>query len=451
MKYVKINYVTPAPYNPRSITPEKVEKLQHSIKYVGFGKPVILTGDGTIIAGHQRVNAAKNISITEIPVFQLPTVTKYEEIRFNQIHNSSDTDFEGGEVWVAPSEAEGFREVQPEDIHIKGVARGAQMRSEISKLFLKFGPFSSAIATQSGEVLSGLNYAVAMKQHKAPLLVFYIPDEKRDQAMGYLREEYGEFNYGNLPKNTYIQTFAQKFRLRKGSHDKSTLYETVVKPTLRKDQRALDFGCGQADYVLVLKKLGYDIDGLEFYYRKGNGIDIATVHGMIKYTLRRVSERRYDAVICDSVLNSVDSLQAEHDVLNVCNAFGEIGSKLYISGRQVEFINSLARHKKTRTITHRNVEFLDKHGFSALFRKGEWFYQKFHSKADAIQLVERYGYKVDRLQDNHSAWAIEATKIADMPKADVLASIRREYELPLPGGQTIGCGDLAVKTFERIL
>lgn len=451
MKYVEINYVKPAPYNPRSITPEKVEKLQQSIQYVGFGKPVIVAGDGMIIAGHQRVNAAKNINVTQIPVFQLPTVTKYEEIRFNQIHNSADTDFEGSEVRVAPSDHEGFQTVAADDIEVKGKPPGAQMRSEISKLFLKFGQFSSSIATQSGEVLSGLNYAVAMKQHKSPLLVFYIADEKREQALHYLRDEYGEFNYNHLPKNTYIQTFAQKFRLRKGSHDKSSLYETLVKKELQKNERALDFGCGQGDYVMVLKKLGYDIDGLEFYFRKGNGIDLPMVHAMINYTLTRVQERRYDVVICDSVLNSVDSLQAENDVMNLCNVFGSIGSRLYISGRSTEFINSLARHKTVSTIMHRNVEFLDKHGFSALFRKGEWFYQKFHTRQDAANLVEKYGYRVDNLVNNGSAWSIQATKLEDVPKEEALASIRREYNLPLPGGKTIGYGDIAATTFDKIL
>ena len=94
----------------------------------------------------------------------------------------------------------------------------------------------------------------------------------------------------------------------------------------------------------------------------------------------------FDAVVCDSVLNSVDSLQAETDVLDCLLSLCKPGGMIFVSGRRSERIASVLRHRKARDPDMRYVEFLDDDGFSAIYRRGLWTFQKFYSFDEAQAL-----------------------------------------------------------------
>lgn len=73
-KTLKIADLKPAKYNPRKIAEWELKKLAHSIEVFGFVDPVIVNKDMTIIGGHQRVKAAEQLGMTEVPcvVVDLP-------------------------------------------------------------------------------------------------------------------------------------------------------------------------------------------------------------------------------------------------------------------------------------------------------------------------------------------------------------------------------------------
>ena len=68
---LKIAALKPAKYNPRKITDWELRKLMRSIESFGFVEPVVVNKDGTIIGGHQRIEAAKNLGMEEVPVVQV--------------------------------------------------------------------------------------------------------------------------------------------------------------------------------------------------------------------------------------------------------------------------------------------------------------------------------------------------------------------------------------------
>tara|TARA_R110002051_G_scaffold284383_3_gene346526 strand:- start:624 stop:1781 length:1158 start_codon:yes stop_codon:yes gene_type:complete len=74
---MKINFVDPetlksAAYNPRQITREELNKLIKSIKQFGFVDPALVRKhDNMIVGGHQRVKAALELGLKEIPVVYL--------------------------------------------------------------------------------------------------------------------------------------------------------------------------------------------------------------------------------------------------------------------------------------------------------------------------------------------------------------------------------------------
>jgi hypothetical protein len=67
--YVLVSLLKPAPYNPRKISPEEMDKLKLSLNTYGFVDPAIVQrSTGIIIGGHQRVEAARQLGWTEVPV-----------------------------------------------------------------------------------------------------------------------------------------------------------------------------------------------------------------------------------------------------------------------------------------------------------------------------------------------------------------------------------------------
>ncbi len=63
-----LEWLKPYPQNARTHSPEQVEQLRGSLKAYGWTIPALAREDGTIIAGHGRVEAGKLEGMTEVPV-----------------------------------------------------------------------------------------------------------------------------------------------------------------------------------------------------------------------------------------------------------------------------------------------------------------------------------------------------------------------------------------------
>ncbi len=450
----------PASYNPRRITPDALESLQKSITAVGFAKPIICMPDGLIIAGHQRTKAATSLNINTVPAYILQDVKEADQIRFNQLHNGTDMDDIDQPVYVNPSPTAGYEMVEPENIDGNMRSKGANIRAQMCKLIGLYGPWGASVATHSGLVVASPHYALCCKILNIPCRVYRVDDDKADIARGWMTKQYGEFSYDHLPRNTYLQTFAQPMRLRgdsttPGGNGQSLLYIDVALPHIKKTDRILDFGCGQADYVKFLKKLGYHIWGIEFFHRKGNRIDRSKVHKMIDEALYEFQRRGpFDVIVCDSVVNSVDTKQAEDDILTCLNAFAKPGARIFYSGRTREgviggFDATKAACKKT---TPRGVEFLDEDGTSGFFRKGAWFFQKFHNREQAVAMGNFFGdFPVySNIRSNEKSWQCKCLKKLQLPDEQVQGSLAREFNLSWPDGQTVGKDREALAAWEAV-
>ena len=67
MQLVPIAKLVPYVNNARTHSPEQINKLRSSLREFGFINPVIIDRDFGVIAGHGRILAAKEESITEVP------------------------------------------------------------------------------------------------------------------------------------------------------------------------------------------------------------------------------------------------------------------------------------------------------------------------------------------------------------------------------------------------
>jgi len=65
--------------NSRTHSEAQVDKIAASIKEFGFTNPVLIDGDGQIIAGHGRVMAARKLKLSEVPCIRLIHLTETQK------------------------------------------------------------------------------------------------------------------------------------------------------------------------------------------------------------------------------------------------------------------------------------------------------------------------------------------------------------------------------------
>ncbi len=380
------------------------------------------------------------MGIEHAPAYVLGDVGPSEEIRFNQLHNASDVEVSPIAVSVPSGRPGEWTPIPAVAVSISGPSIDGPRRNEILRLLSRHGEWSAAIADESGRVVVGHLYASACKVVGRPLMVRYVPGTDVPAVLRAFGRPYGEFSYDHLPRTTWFQTMAQRYRLRGESHSRSTLYEAAIIPRLRPGMRVLDFGCGQGDYVRMLARKGVDILGVEFYRRaKGSlNIDIGAAHRMVD-ALCRTLERHgpFDMVACDSVLNSVDSLQAESDVLACVNALCRPGGTIAFSGRSRAFIERVTGGKTKVNTAKKEVYFLDADGFSAIHQGRGWLYQKFHTPGQARKLAAIHvGASAMYEAPITPSWHVVGSKTVDSPDRE--GALAREFDMPLPGGRRFG-------------
>lgn len=457
-----IDKLRPADYNPRAITEKALEDLYGSIAEIGMAKPVIVTPDGLIIAGHQRTKTLKKLGVDTCPAYIIETkVNLTDEISFNQLHNASDIETRGGLVTIPASNVLGWDEVEADTIVVDmdKVETGAIERNEMMKLITQYGEWGACVATQSGEVLISRDYSICCMILGVPLRVFRVPDTQVERVRFWFNKDYGYFSYQNLEKTTYVQTMAQPIRLRANKNNlTSYTYELFIIPWLKANPTAkvLDFGAGQMDYVKHLQKQGFDIRGFEPFFRmKGKlAIDLDTIREHVAVVCNDLSTYGlYDAIICDAVINSVDSLQAEQDVLVCLGALCKPGGKIFYAGRSLyQQKKTIETAKKRGNVNDANTVFLDANNFTATYTRGYWLYQKFHSLEEVKELTAKY--VADKFEVYNTAQNIvqEERQISkyfyvvtegkkELPLGMVIPSLRREFNLMQPNGNSIDRAD----------
>jgi DNA modification methylase len=71
VEYRPTELLRPAPRNARSHSKRQIDQIAASIKRFGFVNPILVDGEGRIIAGHGRLAAAKALKLERVPVLQL--------------------------------------------------------------------------------------------------------------------------------------------------------------------------------------------------------------------------------------------------------------------------------------------------------------------------------------------------------------------------------------------
>ena len=449
---IKISEITPAAYNPRVIDDKKFQKLMDSLRALGPVMPIIVNRkNGTIVAGHQRTRALTALGIDTVDVFFVKSVTHGEEIKFNQIHNGTER---AGTVRLLHYGEYPEREYLSLDPSAFSVASKTVVAVvEICNLLIKHGNVLSCCVC-AGKVYVGQNYVAACKQLSLPVNTYIIPSELQPECEKYLIDQYGQYSYKHLEKHTYVQGLAQLFRSTEKQGDKcqrkSHLYESLVLPYLHgKDATVLDFGCGRAAYITMLAKTRTAV-GLEFYQNNGKAIDVAAGNRMVDELIRHIDRHGlFDVVVCDSVLNSVDSKEAELAVIRCLNLFSR--GKVFVSGRPIEATKRVDRLNRQAAVGKSFITYLDEDGFTANYREGQWYYQMYHDKDKLLALLEENGLVpvTVRWGQSSGSWQVECNKIRNLTAQQYADAVRFEFNLPLPGGRRYGRDGDVIASLQR--
>src|SRR4051812_18989057 len=94
--YVPIDFVVPDPRNPRLHSRDQVKVIANSIASFGFNAPLLLDKKSRVVAGHGRLEAAKFLGMTEVPVIRLEHLTDAQAKAYmfadNKVHDLSSFD-----------------------------------------------------------------------------------------------------------------------------------------------------------------------------------------------------------------------------------------------------------------------------------------------------------------------------------------------------------------------
>ncbi len=93
----KLSELTKSKYNPRKISKADFEQLRVSIETFGFVQPIVINSNpdrkDVIIGGHQKIEVAKILKITEVPCVEINLDEKSEkELNLRLNRNQGDFD-----------------------------------------------------------------------------------------------------------------------------------------------------------------------------------------------------------------------------------------------------------------------------------------------------------------------------------------------------------------------
>ncbi|MYB35892.1 MAG: site-specific DNA-methyltransferase [Gammaproteobacteria bacterium] len=87
IEQLPIDAVKPYEKNPRIHKPSQVRKIRRSMEAMGWTIPILIDGDGEIIAGHGRHLAAKDLGLKTVPVIRRSDLTEEQVIAYRIADN----------------------------------------------------------------------------------------------------------------------------------------------------------------------------------------------------------------------------------------------------------------------------------------------------------------------------------------------------------------------------
>lgn len=89
MVYVDIDNIKGYENNAKRHPQEQIEQIKKSIQLYGMNDPIALWKNNEIIEGHGRLQACRELGITQVPCFFLDKLTDKERREYMLVHNQT--------------------------------------------------------------------------------------------------------------------------------------------------------------------------------------------------------------------------------------------------------------------------------------------------------------------------------------------------------------------------
>lgn len=122
IRRVPVTSLKPYANNPRTHSKKQVRQIADSIREFGWTNPVLVDGEGGVIAGHGRIEAAKLLGIGEVPVVSLEHLSEAQK-RAYIIADNRLAENAGWDAELLSIELQGLIDIEF-DVSLTGFAMG---------------------------------------------------------------------------------------------------------------------------------------------------------------------------------------------------------------------------------------------------------------------------------------------------------------------------------------
>jgi ParB-like chromosome segregation protein Spo0J len=77
--YLPIDQIRPSARNARTHGKKQIHKIASSLRTFGFVQPILIGDDGEVIAGHGRIEAARQLGLRQVPTICLSHMSDAEK------------------------------------------------------------------------------------------------------------------------------------------------------------------------------------------------------------------------------------------------------------------------------------------------------------------------------------------------------------------------------------
>lgn len=269
IEYISIEELKPYIKNARKHPKEQIKQIEESIKNFDMIDPIGIWKDNTIIEGHGRLIACKNLGFKEVPVIRLDHLSDEERKAYTLAHNKiaegSEWDFdlineEMEDIFNIDMEGFGFEFIDEELEHEKNQEDTQRKVSNILNLdnaqYEGVGKYDIPEISPIYELSEikewiGFNYVLSDNNPEGKAVHFFIddyqfervwnnPNRYVDKLRQYAVVCSPDFSpYGDMPLATQIFNHYRKHWVAKYLQDRGV----NIIPTIRcsTDERSLEF------------------------------------------------------------------------------------------------------------------------------------------------------------------------------------------------------------------
>lgn len=501
IRLMPIEDVKGAEYNPRIRIPERFDKLVNSLHHLGFVIPLYINQEGTLLSGHQRTAAAKELGYTHVPVVDI-SVTTTEEKGINIFFNRATNDFEGIEtskdVFAKFTELEEvidfttLREIAPNtefpcmsttvvpiDTLFSGIAAPSATSVLSARTLLKKG-VSMPIVVCGNKVLNGSPRVYAYKHAGATELeVVNIPEDMAAYAQWVLNGLSMDFNlqeafaeelrfnaFRRLSVQMQMVGFSRTYSFfpfgrTVGATKGSALRAEGVSPdlsllphldaTVKRKYRdtygdtVIDFGCGTGHDAALLSKGGFNVLSFEPYRYPEGGKVICPETSRTKnreflgHLKELFNAETPRSIISSYVLNSIPHHSDRMAYLAIVAAMCSPSTTAFIGTQHVSVRAGSMRDKITANMEP-NMTIGD--------TVSSFKVQKYFHVAELESMLKVFWVRVAVTEKENTIYA--RCHYRKLPSKSLLSeALELEFDLPYADGSRMGLVSLAKEIFGK--